>query len=105
MGLLMCRTSIMPPAAFAGLCAVPLPLVVPLKAPYRLSLYGAFSGTTNGNGTAQSPANAAGGMIEVRHISNPIVGYEATYSFNRANQTYSPSGYACPVTSVPSCPP
>lgn len=69
-----------------------------------VSLYGAFSGTTNGNGTAQSPANAAGGLIEVRHISNPIVGYEGTYSFNRANQRYSSQGYACPVV-TPSCPP
>lgn len=56
-----------------------------------LSVYGAFHGTTNGNGTIQSPANSAGGMIEVRHISNPLVGYEATYSYNRDNQTYSPS--------------
>ncbi len=56
-----------------------------------LSLYGAFHGTTNGNGTIQSPANSAGGMIEVRHISNPLVGYEVTYSYNRDNQVYSPS--------------
>ena len=53
-----------------------------------LSLYGAFHGTTNANGTIQSPANAAGGIIELRHISNPLVGYEATYSYNRDNQTY-----------------
>lgn len=62
-----------------------------------LSLYGAFHGTTNGNGTIQSPANSAGGMIEVRHISNPLVGYEATYSYNRGNETYKPdcSGSTC----------
>ncbi|HEX3987189.1 MAG TPA: outer membrane beta-barrel protein [Acidobacteriaceae bacterium] len=53
-----------------------------------LSVYGAFSGTTTGNGTAQSPANQAGGLIELRHIANPIFGFEATYSFNRADQTY-----------------
>jgi opacity protein-like surface antigen len=53
-----------------------------------LSFYGAFNGTTNGNGTTQSPANAAGGLIELRHIANPLIGYEATYSYNRANQTY-----------------
>ena len=41
-----------------------------------LSLYGAFNGTTNGNGTVQSPSNSAGGIVELRHISNPIVGYE-----------------------------
>ncbi len=69
-----------------------------------LSVYGAFNGTTNGNGTAQSPSNAAGGLIEVRHISNPLVGYEATYSFNRANQTYTSTSTACPVGTLPPCP-
>ncbi|MGA3048187.1 MAG: outer membrane beta-barrel protein [Terracidiphilus sp.] len=71
-----------------------------------VSLYGAFSGTTNGNGTTQSPANAAGGLIEVRHIVNPIIGYEGTYSFNRANQTYSAlldcPGIGCPLTETQS---
>ncbi|MBB5061366.1 opacity protein-like surface antigen [Granulicella aggregans] len=52
------------------------------------SVYGAFSGTSDGNGVMQSPANAAGGLIEVRHISNPLVGFEGTYAFNRANQSY-----------------
>jgi|HubBroStandDraft_6_1064221.scaffolds.fasta_scaffold529668_1 opacity protein-like surface antigen len=56
-----------------------------------LSVYGAFHGTTNGNGTIQSPSNSAGGMIELRHISNPLVGWEATYSYNRDNQVYSAS--------------
>lgn len=62
-----------------------------------VSLYGAFSGTENGNGTIQSPANSAGGLIEVRHLDNPIVGFEGTYSYNRANQTYSSpcSGTGC----------
>jgi opacity protein-like surface antigen len=68
-----------------------------------LSVYGAFNGKTNGNGTAQSPSNSAGGMIEVRHISNPLVGYEATYSFNRANQVYTAASFACPVGTVPPC--
>lgn len=66
------------------------------------SLYGAFSGTTNGNDVTQSPSNAAGGLLEVRHIVNPIVGYEGTYSFNRANQTYSsPILTDCPVGVAP----
>jgi len=56
-----------------------------------LSLYGAFSGATNGNGVQQSPSNSAGGLFEFRHISNPLVGWEATYSYNRANQVYSPT--------------
>ncbi len=55
------------------------------------SLYGAFNEATSGNGTQQSSANAAGGLIELRQIKNPFVGYEATYSYNRANQSYSES--------------
>jgi opacity protein-like surface antigen len=72
-----------------------------------LSLYGAFGGSTSGNGTAQSPANSAGGLLELRHISNPLVGYDITYSYNRDNQTYKPYEYACPVGVTPGsgCPP
>jgi len=66
-----------------------------------LSGYGAFSGITNGNGTAQSPSNAAGAMAELRHISNPLIGYEVTYSWNRANQTYNASSYSCPGGVIP----
>jgi opacity protein-like surface antigen len=66
-----------------------------------LSIYGAFGGTTTGDGVIQSPSNAAGGIVEVRHISNPIFGFEGTYSFNRANQVYLPQLNACPVSVVP----
>jgi opacity protein-like surface antigen len=52
------------------------------------SLYGSFSGTTTGNGTFQSPSASAGVLLELRHISNPLVGYELNYAFNRANQNY-----------------
>ena len=64
------------------------------------SLYGAFSGGTTGEGVQQSPSNAAGGLLKVRHIRNPLIGYEATYSFNRANQTYS-GGIACGFSCLP----
>lgn len=61
------------------------------------SLYGAFSGTTNANGTVQSPSNSAGGLLEFRHIDNPLIGYDVTYSYNRDNQTYkSAAGVVCP---------
>lgn len=67
-----------------------------------LSIYGAFNGSTNGNGIQQSPANSAGGMVELRHISHPLIGYDVTYSYNRDNQTYSTNNYSCPV--VGPCP-
>jgi len=69
-----------------------------------LSIYGAFGGTTTGDGVQQSPSNAAGGIVEVRHISNPIIGFEGTYSFNRANQVYSPTAYACGIICGPTTP-
>jgi opacity protein-like surface antigen len=83
-----------------------IPQVVSAQTDVALSLYGAFSGTTNGNGTVQSPSNSAGAMIELRHISNPLVGYEATYSFNGDNQRYTSTvatgtcaiGVTCPST-------
>ena len=67
------------------------PMPVCAQTGVGLSLYGAFSGATNGNGVQQSPSNSAGGLFEFRHISNPLVGWEATYSYNRANQVYSPT--------------
>ena len=71
-----------------------------------LSLYGSFSPKTTGNGVVQSPSNAAGGMFELRHISNPILGFEATYSYNRANQHYeSTVAITCPINPPTPCPP
>lgn len=67
------------------------------------SIYGAFSQSTSGNNILQSPSNAAGALVEVRHISNPLVGYEATYAFNRANQSYTNASVVCPVGVVPQC--
>jgi opacity protein-like surface antigen len=69
------------------------------------SLYGAFNGTTNGNDTIQSPSNAAGGLLEVRRISKPWVGYEGTYAFNRANQAYSYIFVTCPASGNGPCAP
>ncbi len=54
------------------------------------SLLGAFSESSNGNGTLQTPSVHAGGLFQLRHIANPLVGYEVTYSYSRANQVYTP---------------
>lgn len=66
-----------------------------------VSLYGAFNRTSSTSATSlpeeQNPADAAGALIELRHISSPLMGFEATYSYNRANQEYSrpPVGIDC----------
>ena len=84
----------------AGLAAVCSAGIAQAQTDVALSLYGAFSGTTNANGTVQSPSASAGGMIELRHIRNPLIGYEATYSYNRANQAYRSNCSGVTCTSV-----
>ena len=85
----------LPPTLLLSLFAALGAASVHAQSSVALSVYGAFSGKTSGNGTVQSPSNAAGGMIELRHIHNPIVGYDVTYSYNRANQAYY-NPIACP---------
>ena len=77
--------TVLPAVLLFGVCAAP----AIAQTSVALSVYGAFSGATNGNGVTESPSNSAGGLFEFRHISNPLVGWEATYSYNRANQVYS----------------
>lgn len=63
------------------------------------SFYRTFTQSSTGNGTMQAPSNAFGGMVELRHISSPFIGYEISYGYNRANQSLSPDtancGYFC----------
>lgn len=90
--------SLRSPACFAAtvFALVLVPLSAGAQTDVAVSVYGAFNGATNGNGTQQSPANQAGGMIELRHIANPVLGFEATYSFNRANERYQNGVVYCP---------
>lgn len=60
----------------------------PAQTDISASVYGAFNQSTSGNNVQQSPSNSAGVLLALRHISNPLVGYEFTYSYNRANQKY-----------------
>jgi len=69
------------------------------------SLYGAFTGTASAPNISQSPSNAAGVHVELRHISNPLVGYEATYAFNRADERYNGEYCVTIKTSFPTCDP
>ena len=61
------------------------------------SFFGAFSQSTSGNGTQQFPSVHGGGLVQARHISNPLVGYELTYSYSRSNQVYASSPSAANV--------
>ncbi|HVZ83426.1 MAG TPA: hypothetical protein VG893_07095, partial [Terracidiphilus sp.] len=50
----------------AALTAACLAAAAAAQTTVAASLYGAFNGTTDGNGVQQSPANSAGGMFELR---------------------------------------
>lgn len=54
------------------------------------SFYYALNSSTTANGVMQTPTNAYGGMLEIRHIQSSLVGYELTYGFNSNNQTIAP---------------
>lgn len=74
-----------------------------------VSGYGTFNRMATGNyySTQQLPANQAGGLIEFQHLSGPFLGFEATYSWNRANTTYSnrfPSSKVLGFNPVLGCP-
>lgn len=58
-----------------------------------VSAYGAFNRMTTINypSEQQISANQAGGLIEFQHLSGPFLGFEAAYSWNRANTTYTVS--------------
>lgn len=73
---------------FSALMLVACSTLVSAQTDVGLSLYGAFSGRTDAAGYTVSPSNSAGGMLELRHLANPILGFEGTYSYNRANQKY-----------------
>lgn len=74
------------------------------KTDVGISLYGAFTPTVSNGGASQSPSNSAGGMFELRHLANPILGFEGTYSYNRADQHYNAGvGVTCPIGVT--CPP
>jgi hypothetical protein len=59
------------------------------------SFYEALTSGTSGNGTQQTPSNGMGGMLEIRQIVKPLVGYELAFGFNTADQAYVPKAGAC----------
>ena len=63
------------------------------------SIYDAMLSSSTANGITQIPKNGMGGMFEVRHLINPLVGFELSYGFNTASQTIEPAptncGYVC----------
>ena len=53
-----------------------------------LSGFETFTSSTTAHGTEQTPSNSAGGLFELRHIVNALVGYEFNYSLAGASESY-----------------
>jgi hypothetical protein len=68
-----------------------------------LSGYRTITSSSTGSGTKQTPTDSEGGLFELRHIRNPLVGYEFEVSFNPANESYIASN-ATPPTCFPTGP-
>jgi hypothetical protein len=60
------------------------------------NFYEAMNSSTTAQGITETPINAPGGMLEIRQIRSPFIGYEVTYSYNPADETIGP-------TPAPSC--
>ena len=78
---------------------ITLPASAQKQTDIAASLFGNFTPSTTANTEVQTPASAAGGLLELRHIFNNYAGLEAAYAYNRANQMYEDShieGLPCP---------
>ena len=52
------------------------------------SVDGNFTPSSTSGVDVLTPSNSIGGLLELRHIINPWIGFEAAYSYNNANQVY-----------------
>ncbi|HEV2214350.1 MAG TPA: outer membrane beta-barrel protein [Terracidiphilus sp.] len=59
------------------------------------SFFDTFNSSTTGNGTIEKPKNSPGGMVEFRYIRKPLLGFELSYSFNPANESFSVDSANC----------
>ena len=90
-------------AKLKKLLAIPLALVFAgalsahAQTSVAVSALGAFPSSTSTVGAQQNPSNQPGFMLELRHISNPLVGYDFSYSFRGANQAYQCANSTCPL--------
>ncbi len=66
-----------------------------------LSALGSYQSSTSNSVTRQVRSRRAGLMAELRHISNPLVGYDISYSFRGADQLYEYQGPTCVGSSCP----
>ncbi len=73
------------------------------------SVTGTFRSKTSrgpvSSSTVESPSNVAGMLLELRHISNPLMGYEVSYSYHHTDEAYEYSEPTPPCPAPGSGPP
>jgi opacity protein-like surface antigen len=89
--MMICRRA----AFIAALVAMFIPSVARAQFDVSGSFYEALTSASSGSGTKQVPTNAEGGLVEARYTMNRLAGFGLSYSYNRANQMFSPNGAAC----------
>jgi opacity protein-like surface antigen len=52
------------------------------------SFFQAYNTSTTGHGTSQKPKDSPGGILEFRYIRKPLMGFELSYSYNPADESY-----------------
>ncbi len=77
--------------AAAAMCG----LAAQAQTDVALSGFRTMTSSSTGFGTKQTPHDSEGAIIELRHIVNPLVGFEGAVSFNLDNQSYAPNGSSC----------
>lgn len=86
-------------------CALLMAAALPTQAQtsVAVSALGSFPTSTSSSNTEQNPYHQAGFMLELRHISNPLVGFDVSYAYHRADQGYRAATPDCPAGVVPLC--
>ncbi len=59
------------------------------------SFFQAYNTSTTGNGAEQTPKNSPGVLLEFRYILKPLKGFELTYSYNPADESYTVAPASC----------
>ena len=77
--------------AMAALCGA----AAQAQTDVALSGFSTITSDSTGSGTKQMPHDSEGAMVELRHIVNPLVGFEGAVSFSPDNQSYQPNGTSC----------
>jgi opacity protein-like surface antigen len=82
-------------AAFLLIGTVALTAAASAQTDLSFSGLGTMSSSTTGNGTKQGSPDEGGGMVGLRHVFSPLLGFEGNLAVNGSNQSLAPVAGAC----------